>query len=101
VGSFRIVVFAAAIALVVWLVARVARPGELCGIEVRAGRASMRGALPGRSRAEIVDFVESLDLPDGARISGLRAGGSMRIEFNGAVPEGERQRIRNFLMLRR
>lgn len=101
VGWFRLIVVAAAIALAVWLVVRLVRPGELCRIVVRDMRVAMRGSLPGRSRSEIVDFVASLSLPDGAKIRGIRDGSAVRIEFNGAVPDSERQRIRNFLMLRR
>lgn len=100
-GWFRLTVVAAAIALAVWLVVRLVRPGELCRIFVRDRRVAMRGSLPGRPSSEIVDFVASLDLPDGAEIRGLRDGSSVRFAFNGAVPESERQRIRNFLMLRR
>jgi hypothetical protein len=101
VGWLRIIGLAAAIAFIVWLVARLARPGELCRIEVRDRRVAMRGSIPGRSRAEIVDFIGSLDLPDGAEIRGVRDGSSVRFAFNAAVPDSARQRIRNFLMLRR
>jgi hypothetical protein len=101
VGSLRIIAAAAVIALVVWLVVRGARPGERCRVEVRGRRVAMRGDLPGRPRSEIVEFIESLDLPDGAVIRGRRDGSATRFEFNAAVPDSERQRIRNFLALRR
>ena len=100
-GWFRLIALAAAVALVAWLVARLARPGETCRIDVRGRRVTIRGALPGRSSTEIVDFVASLQLPDGARIRGVRDGAATRFLFNDAVPDSERQRIRNFLALRR
>ena len=99
-GSLRLLLAAGFVAGLVWLVARLARPGEICRIEVRGGRATMRGRLPARSSAEILEFVESLDLPDGAVIRGTGAGDSLRFELSSAVPDAARQRIRNFLMLR-
>jgi hypothetical protein len=101
VGWFRLIVLAGAIALVVWLITRLARPGELCRITVRDRRVAMRGSIPGRAGGEIIDFIAGLELPEGAEIRGLRDGSSTRFAFNGAVPDSERQRIRNFLMLRR
>jgi hypothetical protein len=100
-GSLRLLLAAGAVAFLAWAVVRLARPAEVCRIEVRGRRAEMRGRLPGRARPEIVEFVESLDLPDGAVIVVRGAGSAQRIECNGAVPEAVRQRIRNFLMLRR
>lgn len=97
---FRLLLPIAAVVLVIWLLARVARPASLCRFEVRSGRTGMRGELPLRSRAEVLEFFDELGLPDGAVVGVRRDGGSLRIDFNLAVPSHLQQRIRNFLMLR-
>ena len=97
----RYLVVALVIAAFVWLALRLGRGEELFRIDVRGRKTTMRGAIPARSRAELTGFIDDLGLLDGARIAGYRRGESVRIAFSGAVPESERQRIRNFLLLRR
>ncbi|MFO8071248.1 MAG: DUF3634 family protein [Polyangia bacterium] len=87
----------AAIVLVIWLFSRA---GALFAISQRRGRARLKGTVPGRSDAEILAFVEELDLPDGARITGRRGENPFRLQMSAKVPPGAQQRIRNFLYFR-
>jgi hypothetical protein len=84
-------------AVIAFLLTR--RGGALFTIRVRDGRAALDGAIPGRSQVEVLDFIEKLDLPDGAVVRGHPGGRGFRLALNRKVPERHRQRIRNFLYL--
>ncbi len=90
--------------LVVLLVALRGRGGGLFRIRVRGGRAELRGQVPGRSRADVIEFINSLDLPEGAAISGHPSprkqdpGRGFELRFS-KIPQPTQQRIRNYLYL--
>jgi hypothetical protein len=90
--------------LVVLLVALRGRGKALFRIRIRGGRAELRGQVPGRSQADVLEFVDSLELPDGAEISGHPAarnqdpGRGFELRFS-KIPQPTQQRIRNYLYL--
>ena len=95
----RLVLIAVGIAVVVAVLVALARDSALFRLRVRGGVARLRGTVPGRPDAEIIEFVNGLGLPDGAEIAGVRDGDRFRVEMNGKVPEAVSQRIRNFFYL--
>lgn len=93
----RLVAIAAVVVALVLIVRAVSRAGSVFLIRVRGGRATIRGSVPGRSDAEILEFVDSLGLPEGASIRGARGGDGFRVIPGAGVPPPQHQRIRNFL----
>lgn len=63
----------------------------------RTGEVRLTGSVPGKSDADMRDFVAKMDLPPRARIWAQRDGPRLRLEFSSHVPENLRQRTRNFL----
>ena len=68
-------------------------------IRVKGSGIYLSGDIPGRSWAEVHDFLKSLNLRPGTTITGYRDTKRFRIAFNRALSEGTRQRIRNFIYL--
>ena len=68
---------------------------------IEDGRVWFRGRFPPERRAAVAQFFDSdLRLPGKVRVLGRwRAGRVLQLRFRGKVPEGERQRIRNFLAI--
>lgn len=86
------------------VVARGGLSGARFTITVRGqGPAGVRlsGVVPGQPSADVVDFVAGLDLPPGARVQGLPRGDHLELRCSSHVPDHLRQRLRNFLLLRR
>ncbi len=66
-------------------------------IKVRGdGEVDVRGEAPGLSLGEVVEFVRGLELPAGAKISGVPDRGKITLRFSGDIPENLKQRMRNF-----
>lgn len=84
--------------LLEWVRVRLS-PGDF---EVRYqgdGRAEIRGQVPRAKHGQIREFFERDLRPSGpVLVRGLRRkGGTPRLEMAGALSEGDRQRVRNFL----
>jgi len=97
-GLERLLILLAAAALVVWAYFK-ARPCNL-RIVVRRGVVDVQGrALTGK-RTEVVTFFEQ-DMPELARVrvEGYWDGRYLRLRFRGRLTPGQRQRIRNFLLV--
>lgn len=58
---------------------------------------ALRGSVPGRSDADVLDFVAGLQLVKGAKLWGRLDGGRMVVRTSGDVPPELQQRLRNFL----
>jgi hypothetical protein len=94
-----LVVMGAVVGAIIWKVADRGRGDAKFTIEVTGpgiDGVKMKGAVPGRSAGEILDFVARLELPPGSSIWGVHDRGRMRLEFAGNVPDNLRQRMRNF-----
>jgi hypothetical protein len=94
-----LVVVGAVVGAIVWKVAGRGRGDAKFTIEVTGPGVDgvrMKGAVPGRSASEIVDFVARLELPTGSRVWGVPDRGRLRLEFAGSVPDNLQQRLRNF-----
>ena len=76
------------------------RTRSLFEVRVDGRGATVRGTVPGLAAGDVGEFVESLRLPNGARIRGLPDGDRYRLEFSPQVPASEHQRIRNFFYSR-
>jgi hypothetical protein len=86
-------------AVIVWILKAAVSRNRLFEIRVTSGGVEIRGSVRGSARSDVREFVEGLHLPSGARIRGYSNNGHVRLGFNRAVPESQRQRIRNFLLL--
>lgn len=85
------------LAVLIWRIAQ--RPGD-CVIRVRRGRAFVRGRIPARRRSEVERFLTAhFGHVQRMRIDvySPRRDQRLRVRVRGAVTEGERQMIRNFL----
>lgn len=96
---FLWLVGAAVLAAILWKVAMRGRDEAKFMIEVSGpgiDGVKMKGAVPGRSASEILDFVARLELAPGVKIWGVPDRGRIRLEFAGEVPDNLAQRMRNF-----
>jgi hypothetical protein len=96
---FLWLVGAAVLAAILWKVAMRGRDEATFMIEVSGpgiDGVKMKGAVPGRSSSEILDFVARLELAAGVKIWGVPDRGRVRLEFAGDVPDNLAQRMRNF-----
>jgi NADH dehydrogenase FAD-containing subunit len=57
------------------------------------------GEVPGHGNGEVIRFVADLELPAGAKISGIRDGDRIMLRFSTEVPDHLHQRLRNFFYL--
>ena len=93
----RLSFFVAVVVLIVVLLKKLlSGVGSIFDIHVKGRTPTIHGTVPGRSMLEVRDFLSGLQLPSGSRITGYPDGRRFRLEFNDKVPEGTRQRIRNF-----
>ncbi len=67
-------------------------------IRLRRGRVEFRGAFPLAQRAALTELLHDLGLEGPAKIMGVRRGARLRVWFGGALTDGQKQRIRNFLL---
>lgn len=70
-------------------------------IRLGGGGVRVKGRIPSKLRAEIVDFFER-EFPQDRRatIRGSQSSdGRLNLRFRGHLPQADRQRIRNFLVL--
>ncbi|MEM6993922.1 MAG: DUF3634 family protein [Myxococcota bacterium] len=67
-------------------------------IKVGAGGVTVKGTVPGKALNEVTDFVEGLELDEGAKIWGVPDGDSLRLRFAGGIPDNLQQRMRNYFM---
>ena len=90
---------AAALAFAVFKVLRGGLDGAKFVVRVRGEGVEgieVKGAVPGKSSAEVADFVAGLELPAGARIWGVPDRDRIMLRFSAQVPENLQQRIRNY-----
>lgn len=69
-------------------------------VEVRGpgvGGLALRGSVPGRSDADLLDFVAGLGLARGAKLWGIFDRGRLVVRASGDVPPELQQRLRNYL----
>jgi hypothetical protein len=69
-------------------------------VEVRGpgvGGLALRGRVPGRSDADVLDFVAGLGLARGAKLWGSVDRGRLVVRATGDVPPELQQRLRNHL----
>ena len=56
----------------------------------------VKGEVPGKSEAVVVEFVAALELPAGAKIWAVPDRDRVTLRFSSHVPDNLQQRIRNF-----
>lgn len=100
-GAAVAITIAATVGVLAWVVAHGGLDGAKYRIVVEADGVSVRGEVPGYSIAEVIDFVQSLDLPAGSSVRGVPDGDRITLRFSEQVPAHLHQRLRNFLYLRR
>lgn len=98
----RLALYAAVFLAIIWIVWRLTAGRKLFEIVVLPGGVDLRGGVPGLGRAEVVEFISSLELAHGARIWGVPdSRRPYRLKFSAHVPPSMQQRIRNFFYLSR
>ena len=76
------------------------RRSDFC-IATKGGRVSYRGRIPLAFRAECDEFLlRDLAIRDPVRVYGCRMKTGWRVWFRGRIGEGEKQRMRNFIVTR-
>jgi hypothetical protein len=76
------------------------RRSDFC-IETKNGKVSYRGRVPLAFRSECDEFLlRDLRISGPTRIYGSRLPGGWRVWFRGPIGEGEKQRVRNFIVTR-
>jgi hypothetical protein len=76
------------------------RRSDFC-IATKGGRVSYRGRIPLAFRAECDEFLlRDLAIRDPIRVYGCRMKTGWRVWFRGRIGEGEKQRMRNFIVTR-
>jgi hypothetical protein len=76
------------------------RRSDFC-IETKNGKVNYRGRVPVAIRAECNEFLlRDLGIEGPARIYGCRMPSGWRVWFRGRIGEGEKQRVRNFIVTR-
>jgi Protein of unknown function (DUF3634) len=69
-------------------------------IRFSQGQAEFKGSFPIAQRAALADLLRDLNLAGRVKIMGARQGARLRVWFGGPLTEGQKQRIRNFLLTR-
>ena len=70
-------------------------------LEIRDRKPRLRsGTVPGRFMADVEEWLESTDMPDGV-VTGHRDGKQTKLSFSGSIPERYRQRFRNVWQVNR
>jgi hypothetical protein len=93
----RLLLGAAAIAVVYWLL--LGRRADFV-IRVRGRRVECKGKVPLARQRLVADFLlNDLALREAVQISGARSGSRLHLWFRGRLSEGQKQRIRNFLVM--
>ncbi|MBL4683350.1 MAG: DUF3634 family protein [Nannocystaceae bacterium] len=67
-------------------------------IKVRSGTVTIKGSVGGKAHNDVIEFVGSMALPDGAKISGVPDGDRVRLRFAGDIADNLQQRMRNYFM---
>ncbi len=70
-------------------------------IQLRKGRVKCKGKIPLSQHQAVEEFLlQDLSLNEPVKISGARNGQRLNLWFRGRLTEGDKQRIRNFLLTR-
>jgi hypothetical protein len=76
------------------------RKSDFC-IEVKRGKVTYRGSIPFSIQPECSDFLlHDLAIQGPARVYAIRMKSGWRTWFRGRIGDGEKQRIRNFIITR-
>jgi hypothetical protein len=67
-------------------------------VRVRAGAIDFRGKFPLAWQAALAGLLREMNVEGSATILGRWQGQRLRVWFRGALTEGQKQRIRNFLL---
>lgn len=95
----RLLLIAAAVAVVVGFVRYALRPRGLFEIRVTRDGIHVHGAVPGVDAAAVRVFVDRLRLPIGSRIRAEPnpSGPGYRLRFTSSIDEGTRDALHGFL----
>ena len=76
------------------------RPADF-SVRVRNGVLQFHGAFPRIRQSDFAELLLSdLQLRHAVAVHGVRRGGRLSVWFSGQISEGQKQRIRNFLLSR-
>ena len=96
----RLILIVSVVAAIAYVVSKIFRGfGTIFRIDIRNGRAEIRGTVPGHAWSDVRAFLRELPLPDRCHIVGIHEEPRFRLQFSSNIAEGVRQRIRNYLYL--
>ena len=67
-------------------------------VKVTDSGVTLKGSVPGKSDADVIEFVQSMELPAGCKIWGTPDRETLRLGFAGDIPANLQQRARNYFM---